>query len=280
MSDDELDELYRVRPDGFVALRTKLRAAAKRRGDDAAAKRISATNKPTTSAWIVNRLALGHQETKQRLADLGDRLRAAHAAMDGDRIRKLSAEQRKLIDELATTAFQAAELSNPSAAVRDDVTGTLQAAIADPDVRSALGRLTRPERWSGFGAFGDTAATTAGNRATKNKSAPKPARRKPAKAVPRAGELRAARRRDEELRAALSEAERTKAEVDDAFSARRADLAEARLRHDKARETFRAAQQAVSVAQDSYNKAKQAAREAADAVKEARARLKRRAPRP
>jgi hypothetical protein len=94
MADDDLDELYRAKPDGFIALRTKLAAAAKRRGDNATAKQISASNKPTTAAWIVNRLALTHTEVKQRLADLGDRLRAAHAAMDGDRIRKLSAEQR------------------------------------------------------------------------------------------------------------------------------------------------------------------------------------------
>jgi len=34
---------------------------------------------------------------------------------------------------------------------------TLQAAIADPDVASRLGRLTKAERWSGSGEFGDTA---------------------------------------------------------------------------------------------------------------------------
>jgi hypothetical protein len=94
MVDDELDSLYWVEPDAFTARRAELAAAAKQRGD-AAAKRISAARKPTTAAWIVNRLALRHKDAKRRLADLGDRLRAAHAAVDGDRIRDLSAEQHK-----------------------------------------------------------------------------------------------------------------------------------------------------------------------------------------
>ena len=60
MADDELDTLYWVPPDAFTAERTKLAKAAKQRGDAAAAKRISAARKPTTAAWIVNRLAIGH----------------------------------------------------------------------------------------------------------------------------------------------------------------------------------------------------------------------------
>ncbi|MBV9351920.1 MAG: hypothetical protein JOZ23_10355 [Mycobacterium sp.] len=277
MADDELDELYRVKPDGFIALRTKLANAAKRRGDNATAKQISASNKPTTAAWIVNRLALTHTEVKQRLADLGDRLRAAHAEMDGDRIRELSAEQRKLVDELARTGFEAAELSNPSAAIRDAVTATLQAAIADPDVRAALGRLSRPERWSGFGAFGEAAEVFAGDRGDKEKAAPKQTRPKPAKRTPRANELEAARQQNEKLKAALSGAERVQAEADDALSERQADLAAARLRLDKARESLRSAEHALSISEDSYDRAKQASREAAELVKEARVRLRRKA---
>jgi hypothetical protein len=48
MADDELDELYRAKPEEFTALRTELTTAAKKRGDAAAAKRISAARKPTT----------------------------------------------------------------------------------------------------------------------------------------------------------------------------------------------------------------------------------------
>jgi hypothetical protein len=129
MAEDELDRLYWVPPEEFTAQRTKLTAAAKQRGDADAAKRISAARKPTTAAWMINRLALRRTDSKQRLADLGDRLRAAHAAMDGDRIRDLSAEQHKLIDALARAAFEAADVEKPSSTLRDDLTSTLQAAM-------------------------------------------------------------------------------------------------------------------------------------------------------
>jgi hypothetical protein len=56
MADVELDSLYWVQPDAFTTQRPKLVAAARQRGDAAAAKRISAARKPTTAAWIVNRL--------------------------------------------------------------------------------------------------------------------------------------------------------------------------------------------------------------------------------
>ncbi len=138
----------------------KLAAAAKKRGDAAAAKRISAARKPTTAAWVVNLLVHANEDVKHSLTDLGERLRAAHAAMDGAAIRELSAEQRSLVDELARAAFEGAEVPNPSATLREDVTATLQAAVADPDVAERLGRLAKAEQWSGFGDFGDTTAVS------------------------------------------------------------------------------------------------------------------------
>lgn len=107
MADEDLDTLYWVPPQQFTAERARLAAAASARGDDAAAQRISAARKPTAAAWIVNRLALRHKDARQRLADLGERLRAAHAALDGARIRELSAEQHRLIDELTGAALRA-----------------------------------------------------------------------------------------------------------------------------------------------------------------------------
>ena len=269
MADAELDELYAAKPEDFTTLRTKLAGAAKKGGDADAAKRISAARKPTTAAWVVNRLALGDKQVKQRLADLGERLRAAHAEMDGERIRELSTEQRRLVDELARTGFEEAALTDPPAALRDDVTGTLQAAVADPDVAARLGRLAKAERWSGFGEFGDTAmvftATRGAKPKTKTKAEPKPS--KPVKDEPR-DDKRA------EARAALAAAERTKAEADDALSELQTDLATARLRHQDARRRLQEAERGLTAAEDAYDKAKQASRDAASLVKEAKATLR------
>ncbi len=119
MADEDLDTLYWAPPQQFTAERARLAAAASARGDDAGAQRISAARKPTAAAWIVNRLALRHKDARQRLADLGEGLRAAHAALDGTRIRELSAEQHRLIDELTGAALRAADVRTPSAAVRE-----------------------------------------------------------------------------------------------------------------------------------------------------------------
>lgn len=265
---DELDELYQVKQDEFTALRTRLAAAAKQRGDAETAKQISAARKPTTAAWVVNRLALRDQDVGARLGGLGERLKDAHAAMDGDRIRALSAEQRRLVDDVARAAFEEAELANPSAALRDDVTGTLQAAIADPDVASRLGRLTRAEQWSGFGEFGDTAMVFTSSPKTPS------AREKLAEEPQRDDKRDAARRERETARAALAAAERAKADADAALTELQSDLATARLRRDDAHRRLKDAESALTAAQDAYDKGKQAGRDAAAVVKQAKARLR------
>lgn len=276
MADDELDDLYWVQPGEFTAQRTKLAAAAKRRCDAAAAKRISAARKPTMAAWIVNRLALRHKDATQRLGDLGDRLRAAHEAMDGEQIRGLSAEQHKLIGELARAAFEEAEVKEPSSTVRDDVTGTLQAAVADPDVRSRLGRLDRPEQWSGFGGFGAAAPVVTSARGAKATAAKAKATSTPAPARPakRPADDKAARQL-EKLKAAVAAAERAQAQADDTLSQRQAARDAARLRRDEALAGLRAAEREVSRAEEHYDIAKRASRDAAEVVKEAKAQLKR-----
>jgi hypothetical protein len=275
MADDELDGLYLVKPEEFTELRTRLAAAAKHRGDAAAAKRISATRKPTTAAWVVNLLARSDEEAKRRLADLGERLRTAHAAMDGDRIRELSTLQRTLVDELARAAFEAAKLTNPSAALHDDVTATLQAAIADPDVTARLGRLAKAERWSGFGEFGETAPVFSVARGRTATVEPRQPRQRAAGKEPRNDDnLKPAREQLETVRATVVAADRVKADADDQLSERQAELAAARLRHDEARKGLQEAERERNAAEDAYDKAKQASRDAAELVKEAKARLK------
>lgn len=268
----ELSALYAARPEDFTALRTKLAGDAKRRGEADAAKKISAARKPTTAAWVVNRLAIGDDDVTRRLKDLGQRLRDAHAAMDGERIRELSTEQRRLVQDLVRRAFEEAELTDPTSALRDDVTGTLQAAVADPDVADRLGRLTKAEEWSGFGEFGDTAIVFSPASRRKPEPKPEPAEAKP---KPRDDKEAAARREQQQARAALAAAEKARAEADDALSELQSDLAAARLRHQDAKRRLQDAERALAAAEDSYDKAKQASRDAAAVVKEAKARVRR-----
>ncbi|OBF88081.1 hypothetical protein A5791_17930 [Mycobacterium sp. 852002-51163_SCH5372311] len=278
MADDELDSLYSEPPDAFTARRTELAAAARGRGDAEAAQRISAARKPTTAAWVVNRLALQRKDTKERLTDLGDRLRAAHASMDGDAIRDLSAEQHRLINELARAALEEAGMKSPSAALRDDLTGTLQAAIADPDVRERLGRLSKPERWSGFGTFGDAVPVaksvregTTTPKATAPARPPRPKRGEP----PRDRKAEAAERQLQKLRDAVAAAERAKAHADDELSEREAECTAAQRRRDDALASLRNAERELKGAEHRYDKARQSSRAAAESLKEAKAQLRR-----
>lgn len=267
--DDEIEQLYAGAPEDFTAVRTKLVAAAKKRGDKDAAKRIGAARRPTTAAWVVNVLVRTDATARVRLGELGEQLRTAHASMDGARIRELSTAQRKLIDALVRSGFAAAGLTQPSAAMRDDVVGTLQAAIADPEVASRLGRLSTAERWSGFGEFG--AVSAVGNR-TPRKPPPPPA---PPERVEVAGptkeQIAAARGRVSAARSEVESAERADAAAVDALSEQESHLATARRRYEKLLEKLSAAEQELSAADIEHAEAERSARTAADSSKTAKA---------
>ena len=211
---DDVEKLYRARPEDFTELRTKLAAAAKKRGDKAESKRIASCRKPTTAAWVVNMLARSGDAT-QRLADLGERLRAAHAARDGDGIRALSAAQRKVIDGLVREGLAAAEVANPSQALRDDISGTLHAAIADPDVLARLGTLAKAERWSGFGEFAFDDTETAPEEAPEE-------------------EAESARKAEEAAEAERAEKERARQQAEADLEAARVELRTAEHKRDAA----------------------------------------------
>ncbi|MEU0494404.1 hypothetical protein [Mycobacterium sp. NPDC006124] len=252
-SGGDLDRLYGVDPAEFTELRKELAAAAKARGDVDGAKVIGASRRPTTAAWVVNALVRADPTARGRLDDLGNRLRAAHAAMNGSGIREASAAQRRLIDELVRAGFAAAGVLHPSAALRDDVVGTLQAAVADPDVAGRLGRLAKAERWSGFGEFGTVTAVGPTKR-----TPPPPKRGAPAD---RGAELAAARERRSRAAADLEAAEAANAAAVEQVSERTAALATARRRYEKLLESVDAAEQALNAADEALE---QATRDAAD----------------
>ena len=154
-------ELYDADPQQFTDRRKALAAAARAAGDAAAAKQIAALRKPTRAAWVVNRLARTDPGAPTRLASLAAALQAAQQAKDGPRLRELSAARGPLIDALAGQALEVAGVPDPPAGLREEVTATLTAALADPDVAAgfASGTLTRAAQWAGFGVapFGGTA---------------------------------------------------------------------------------------------------------------------------
>jgi len=152
-------ELYATDLDSFTERRGELAAAARAAGDRAAAKEISGLRRPTRSAWVVNRLVRDDPSVPTRLGELGDELRASEASQDGARIRELSQARRHLLDALVRDAMVAT--GQDSLAVREEVSATLAAALADQDFAAKLaeGRLLRAEQAPGFGPADMTAWT-------------------------------------------------------------------------------------------------------------------------
>jgi hypothetical protein len=292
--DDDLDDLYGVAPEEFTARRKELAAAAKKRGDADDTKAIAGARKPTAAAWVVNQLVRADPSARTRLSDLSEGLRAAHAEMDGPRIRELTTAQRKLVHELVRSAFEAADLADPSAAMRDDVTNTLQAAIADPEVAERLGRLAKPEQFSGFGDFGGFAAgapeAAAASRKASKSSPPQaapsksdPSKAAPSKAVPSSrkaatksvspkpnpAELRAARRSRDRAESEAKAAKAAQTKAADAVDDVKATLASARRRYEKLLESLHAAEREVDAADQELKAAQRSAGEAAERVEAA-----------
>jgi hypothetical protein len=225
-------ELYTADPDGFTARRAEFAAQAREAGEPAAAKQIMALRKPTRSAWVVNRLVRSDPGVRSRLEALAADLRDAAG---GARLRELTAARARLVDDLTRAALR--DMPAPPAALREEVTATLDAAIADPEVAAGLGTLVRAARYAGFGPVPDGGF------------APAPAPKK-TKAPAETETEREARRREKitEAERAVAQATRdveattaAERELEDAVRGLEAELADARQRLAEARrQSYRA----------------------------------------
>ena len=219
-------ELYTADPDGFTARRTELAERARDAGEPAVAKKITALRKPTRSAWVVNRLVRSDPGVRTRLDSLAADLRDASG---GSKLRELTAARAKLVDELTRTALE--ELPAPPAALREEVTATFDAAIADPGVAASLGSLVRAARYAGFG-LAPFAAGTQAPAPRKTKAPPEPAAEREARRREKIKEAeRALADADRDLESAIS-AER---DLEDSVRRLEAELADARQRLAEAR---------------------------------------------
>ncbi|MFF3252899.1 hypothetical protein ACFYWP_18245 [Actinacidiphila glaucinigra] len=142
------DELYGLPPTRFTAVRNTRAQAARKSGDRTLADRITALRRPTASAWAANLLAHEHPDDIGPFLRLGEALRQAHQALDGEQLRRLGHRQRELVRALSRQAGRlAADAGHPlSDPAVQEVEQTLHAALADPDAGAAFaeGRLTKP----------------------------------------------------------------------------------------------------------------------------------------
>jgi hypothetical protein len=149
-----VDELYSSPTAEFTARRKALAESARKAGDRETATRIGALRKPTRSADTLNRLVRSAGDEVSELLDLGAQLRAAEKALDGPKMRELSTQRRQLVGDLTKLAFDITDQPSPSASVREEVSATLNAALADDEVADRLvsGALVTHAQWDGFGS--------------------------------------------------------------------------------------------------------------------------------
>jgi hypothetical protein len=154
---DLVETLYASPPEGFVAARTEAVEAARKAGDKELAKRIGALKKPTVAAWLVNLLAWRAPQLLDELVELAAALRSAQRDLQGEQLRELSTERRRVVSALVAQARSLAMAEDPSAGAAKlplaEVENTLTAALADTDIAEQVrsGRLIRAVSYAGFG---------------------------------------------------------------------------------------------------------------------------------
>jgi hypothetical protein len=284
--DEAVAELYTADPESFTARRGDLAALARAAGDTATAKRIAGLRKPTRSAWLINQLVRSDPSVPGRLAELGDQLRTAQSALDGPKIRELSAARRRLIEDLARQAFQLAGQDAPPAAMREDLTATFGAALADPAVTEQLaaGTLLRAAHRADFSPggpglalvpprAGTTAARPAG-RATPaaapgQRAAPASQAAAPAAPRPITSARSAAKRAAADAEAAARETAAAREQAAQEAAAREA----AERATAERRQALTEAQQALADATQAVDRAAAAEQQERDAVRKVREQL-------
>lgn len=152
------DDLYAGAPDDFVERRKALVTQARAAKDRALATAIGKLRRPTRSAWLVNLYAREASTELTSLLELGAALQAAQEQLSAPDLRRLSAERQQVIGAATGRAVTLGEEHGYTAteAVRQEVSQTLQAALADPAVAEAVaaGVVAEAHAYGGFGVFG------------------------------------------------------------------------------------------------------------------------------
>jgi hypothetical protein len=259
-----VDELYAGSPDDFIERRKALVTQARAVKDRALVTALGKLRRPTRSAWLVNLYARRAPDELAELLDLGEALQAAQRQLSGPDLRRLSADRSKA---LAAAARRAVDLGHDHGydapeATRLEVSQTLQAALADPEVAAQVrtGTVTQAQAYGGFGPFSLVDPTPA-------PEAPEPEQAEPEQAEDEQAEARRAvagerlEAAEAALRTAAEEAETATARADelaDRVEALRAQLAEAEQAESGARVEARTARKTVAEREDAVRSAREA----------------------
>jgi hypothetical protein len=268
--DDALDELYAVRPEEFVLVRSRLERELKASGEADGASAIKRLRRPHLAAWACNQLARDDPDAIAALFDATAEVATAQQRAIGgsgaDELRAAARERQELLDQLVDAGLRALARHAPKPAqYRDNIASTLDAATLDPDAAALLraGRLSQPLLApSGFGPLDPAVVPGAEPRPVRKPTSRE--REKARRDVERAQEaadalVEAADEADAEAASAdlaaqsalghLQEVDRAQERARDALADANARLTEAKARAEQARLAVREATAKLEIAQ-------------------------------
>ncbi|HET8600366.1 MAG TPA: hypothetical protein VFL99_08570 [Segeticoccus sp.] len=224
-------ELYGLAPSEFTAARNARAKELRADGDRELAAWVQKLPKPSTAAWVVNLLVRRQAAQIDQLLDLGAQLREAQADLQGEELRRLDRERRKVTAAVTTQGRRLAhELgAKVSQAVADQVQETLHAAMSSESAAEAVrsGTLTDALSATGWGEVDVTASVVLTTPLGEAAAGASERVEEPISLDDRRQERAERRRREEERR----EAERLEAE-------RRRQVAGAQRELDEAEQAF------------------------------------------
>lgn len=152
-----LEELYALPPGEFTGVRNGHARRLRGEGDRVTAERVARLRKPAAAAWLVNMLVRHEDEEVATALDLGDGLRQAQADLDGQALRELSRQRRRLVTAITGGGRSLArDLGHPASdRTLLQVEETLNAAMLDAEAAAAVrtGMLVDALSTSGLGTL-------------------------------------------------------------------------------------------------------------------------------
>jgi hypothetical protein len=155
--ESELDELYALPLEQFTKARNDLSARLRKAHQDDVAQAVRALKKPSTVAWVANRLAREQPKQVGHLLQAAERLRESQQRSLGgkasaDEVNDAAVAEREAVRALlASTRGVLGPRATP--ALLERLSQTLRAAAIDQATRLLLqrGRLTEELKAAGFG---------------------------------------------------------------------------------------------------------------------------------
>jgi hypothetical protein len=250
--DEQVQQLYQLPPEGFVAARDALVKTMREGGDREGAEAVKRLKRPSVTAWAIDRLSGDAPKELQKLFEANERLASAMGASGrdaGKRFRTAAEERQRIVSRLADRAGAALEDAGLSAsrANLDRIAATLMATATDHHGADQVRAGILDRDLSAAGGFGDAfggapqEAHPAGRATKVDAAADRRRERAERDAEERAKEATAIERAAGDADAAAAMAEREAQRATKVAETRRKDADRARRDAERARARARSA---------------------------------------